>query len=149
MAVTIQNRPPKYLVCVDERPESRVALRLACAKAVVRGGRVEILHVLLPADFQSLNAVADLMREEQRADAEALLQRLSAEAYETYGIMPSVSLRDGQIGEAIVTAATEDYDASMLVLGVAEQGSGRGGLVSWLANQLGARLVIPLLLVPG
>ncbi len=44
-------RTAKYLVCVDSREESRVALRLACMKANARGNSVGIVHVIAPADF--------------------------------------------------------------------------------------------------
>lgn len=142
-------RPSKFLVCVDHREESRVALRLACLKARQRGGMVAILHVVQPADFQTLHAIADKMREERRQEAEALMQSLAAEALAVTGAPPSLILREGSTGDEILGAAMEDPDASMLVIGVAQQSNSRGKLVSWLAGQLANRLLIPLLLVPG
>lgn len=142
-------KPPKYLVCVDEKPESQVALRLACVKAAARGGTINLIHVVPPADFQTLHAVADRMNAERRAEAEALLQRLSAEAFAASGLVPVLILREGAIGEEIIAAALDHHDATMLVLGVGEHSASRGRLTAWLAAQLGSRLLIPLLLVPG
>lgn len=149
MEETVEIKPVKYLVCVDKREESRVALRLAVAKAVARGGAISILHVIPPGDFQSITAIAERMEQERRQEAEALMQQVADDIFAASGIMPSILLREGTIGDEILAAAMEDYDAGMLVLGVAAQNTSRGKLVSWLASQLGGKLFIPLMLVPG
>ncbi len=138
----------KYLVCVDSREESRVALRLACMKAAASGGSVDLLHVITPADFQTLGAIADRMREERRGEGEQLLKNLSEEA-NRYGITPSLLLREGAAGDEILAAAFEDPNINMIVIGIAQHGSGRGTLAAWLAGQLGSKLFVPLLMVPG
>src|SRR5579859_6015614 len=89
------------------------------------------------------------MQEEQRAEAEALMQKLAGEAHDACGVMAEIVLRNGPIGEEIIAAVGEDTDATMLVLGVAENTIGRGTLAAWLASQLGIKLFIPLLMVPG
>jgi len=139
----------KYMVCVDNHEESRVALRLACMKAVARGSRVGMLHVVPPADFQTLGAIADRMREERRREGEQLLAALADEAMANFGIRPHLLLREGSAGDEVLAAALEDPEISMLVIGIAQQGSGRGTLASWLAGQLGHKLLVPLLMVPG
>lgn len=143
-------KAPKYLVCVDTREESRVALRLACMKAVARAGNVSMMHVISPADFQTLGGVAERMREERLKEGEQLLKTLADEANQTYGIRPNIILREGPTGDEIVAAALEDADVIMVVIGIAKEGAtGRGTLASWLAGQLGHKLLIPLLMVPG
>jgi len=139
----------KYLVGVDQRDESRVALRLACMKASARGSQVVMVHVVAPADFQTLGAIADRMREERKREGQLLLSQLAEEAYATYSIKPHTVLREGPTGDEILETALADADVSMIVLGMAEHGSGRGKLAAWLASQLGSKLPIPLLLVPG
>ncbi len=75
-----QDRPADriFLVVVDETEEMRVALRFACRRARNTGGRVALLYVIEPADFQHWQAVGDLMREEARSEGEQLLQKLAA-----------------------------------------------------------------------
>ena len=141
--------PGKYLVCVDDSDVARVALRFASMKAKRRGGIVEVLHVLQPADFQSLSIVADKMREERREEAEALLQQITKEAYDYSGLTPSINLKEGQLGNVIVETALEDPDVNMLVLGASPKGTGHGKLAAWLAEQLGDTLLVPMMLVPG
>ncbi len=142
-------RPVKYLVGVDHREESKAALRLACMKARSRRGAVDIIHVVSPADFQTLGAIADRMREERRAEGEQLLRRLGDEAAAAYGLTPNLILCEGSAGDEIITAALKDQDIIMVVIGIGDQGSGRGTLAAWLAGQLGGKLSIPLLMVPG
>lgn len=142
-------KPAKYLVCVDQRDESHVALRLACMKSRVRNGSVEILHVVPPGEMQALGMIADKMREEQLEEASAFLKRLADKAEENYGVRPQMQLREGAVGDEIVAAAMEDTDLTMIVIGTAPQSAGRGHLSAWLATQLGDKLLIPLLLVPG
>lgn len=140
--------PTKFLVCVDDSEASRVSLRFACIKAKKRGGLVDLLHVVQPADFQSLMGIADRMREEAKQKAEALLEKLSAEARELTGITPTILLREGAIGEEVLKAVVEDHGVNMLVLGVTP-GPTRGKLIAWIASQMGEQLLIPIMLVPG
>ena len=139
----------KYLVGIDQHDESKVALRLACMKANARGSQVIMVHVITPADFQTLGAIADRMREERKREGQQLLSELAEEAYSTYGIRPQTVLREGPTGDEILEAALVDAYVSMIVIGIAEHGTGRGKLASWLATQLGNKLLIPLLMVPG
>ncbi len=143
------NTPAKFLVCVDRTEVSRVALRFACIKAKKRGGLVDVLHIIEPANSESFFSVADKMKEEMRQEAEELMQELCKEAYDISGIMPSILLKEGKIGEQILETAVEDYDANMLVLGVTPGGGKRGKLIAWLSTQMGEALLIPVMLVPG
>lgn len=145
-----QQHPARYLVCVDRRPESKVALRLACLKAKMRACAVDMLHVLPQVDFQSLGSVEERMREEQQQEGNELLQSLAAEAATLYGVAPHALLREGPTGDEILAAVTTDPHINVLVIGIAQQTtSGRGKLASWLAGQLGSKLFIPILMVPG
>ena len=58
-----------FLVVVDETEEMEVALRFACRRARHTGGRVALLYVIEPAEFQHWMAVEDLMREEARVSS--------------------------------------------------------------------------------
>lgn len=139
----------KYLVCVDHREESHAALRLACMKARVRKGSLVMLHVIPPLDFQTLGMIADKMREEQLREGREMLRKLADSIEASFGVRPRQILREGDAGDEIVTYATEDTNITMIVIGTAQQNSGRGSLASWLASQLGTKLLIPLLMVPG
>ena len=68
-----------FLVVVDKSEEHKVALRYAALRAKRTGGRVALLYVIAPTDFQAFGSVENLMREEQRQEAETVLQGLSVE----------------------------------------------------------------------
>lgn len=140
--------PAKYLVCVDTGSEALVALRFACIKAKKRGGQVAVLYVMPNADVRALSSVADKMRAERAAEAETLLGTLREEALRFAGIAIETIVREGSPGDEIIKYVMEDVDTNMLVLGVPQQAK-RGKLMTWLASQLGNKLLIPLMLVPG
>ncbi len=139
----------KFLVGVANDPHSRTAVLFAGLRAKNTGGRVTLLHVLPPPEFQHWVAVGDLMREETREQAEALLQSLGAEVHGRFGIMPEFIVREGTIGEEILKQVEEDLEIDMLVVGAAPASEGRRQLISWLAGQLAGKLNIPLVIVPG
>lgn len=138
----------KFLVCVDKEEESHTALRLAARRAATTNSVLEVLHIIPPADFKGIQSVAERMREEQRAEAEKMMRHICEEVFSISGIMPAIVLREGNPGDEIIAAAMEDVDVTLLVLGVSHSAS-RGKLTSWLAGQLGQKLFVPLLLVPG
>lgn len=139
----------KFLVCVGHDQPSSVAAHFAGLRARNTGGRVALLHVLPPPEFQHWIAVGDLMREETREEAEQLLQRLAAELKERVGITPEFHLREGSIGEEILRQVGEDPEVDLLVVGAAPASERAGKLISWLAGQLAGSLNIPLMIVPG
>lgn len=141
--------PPRFLVCVDQHAESVAALKFACLRAKTRGAIVDLVHVLPPADFQTLGMIADRMSEERRSEGEKLLNRLKNEAEQLYGISPGTLLREGGVGDELLRTATDAGNISIIIIGTAQHTKGRGKLASWLAQQLGQKLFIPLLMVPG
>jgi len=83
-------KPPKFLVCVDQHEESRSALKFACLRGVTRGTIVDIIHVIAPADFQTLGMIADRMQEERRQEGENILKLHADIAKSVYNITPSL-----------------------------------------------------------
>ncbi len=139
----------KFLVCVDDTPECRVALRFACRRAKKTGGGVTLLRVIEPADFQHWVAVGELIQDEAREEAEALLQNLAAEVNEWAELMPELVVREGTKRDQVLAHIEEDPDISILVLGAASGPEGPGPLVSSLASQMAGSLRVPVTIVPG
>jgi len=138
----------KFLVCVDASSPSRVAVHYACKRAKNTDGRVALLHVVPPADFRQWSGVEEMMREERRNEAEALLQELAADVNAWAGILPELMVREGRIGDEILGAVEQDRSIDLLCVG-SNPAEGRGKLVSFLAGHLAGRLSIPLIIVPG
>jgi len=138
-----------FLVVVDESQEMRVALHFACRRALRTGGRVALLYVQEPAEFQHWMAIGDLMREEAREEAESLLQKLSAEVHQWAGTFPIVYLREGSRAEELETLLDEEPTISVLVLGASTESAGPGPLISHLVGKGSAKLRLPVTIVPG
>lgn len=140
--------PAKYLVCVDSKDYSRMALRFACTVAKLNGCLVDLLHVIEPADFQSFGAVADKMREERRQEAEELLQNYAEEAQKYAGITPSIILREGGIEDEVVSAIEEDHSINLVVLGTSPESKRRRKLLPELVEHIGETIPVPVMIVP-
>ncbi len=144
--------PPhgKFLVVVDETPESLVALRFAGLSAARRGGRVVLLMVLEPATFHHWLGVGAIMKEEARAEAMSVMRRLAGEIKDFAGIAPQIVLREGSKAEELAAYIAQDGELTALVLGAGTGAEGPGPLVAALAGrEAGGRFVIPVVIVPG
>lgn len=138
-----------FLVVVDDSEEMSVALRFAARRAEHTGGRVALLHVIEPADFQHWMSVGDLMREEARSEGEQLLQKLAAEVNELTGTLPILFVREGSRRKALMNLIEEEPSISILVLGANVGPRGPGPLVSNLTGKLVGKLRVPVTIVPG
>jgi len=138
-----------FLVVVDESPELRNALRYACRRAKRTGGRVAMLYVMEPPEGQTWGAVVDLMREEARQEAEAVVARYADVAVSLTGQPPAIHIREGKSRDELIKLLNEDKSISVLVLGSASGGEGPGPLVTAFAGKLGNQLRVPLTIVPG
>jgi nucleotide-binding universal stress UspA family protein len=142
--------PPRvFLVVVDETEEMRNALRYASRRAQHTGGRVALLMVIEPAEFQHWLGVGRVMEEEARLEAEQRLQTLAAEVFAQTGRLPVLHIREGKRAEELVKLLQEDPTISLLVLATATGSNNPGPLVTFLLGHLGRRVRIPVVLVPG
>jgi|SRR6185503_6198894 nucleotide-binding universal stress UspA family protein len=138
-----------FLVVVDNSEEMRVALRYACLRAKATGGRVALFTAIEPAESHTWQAVADRMEEEQRAEAEAMMQRFAEEVMKLSGKTPVLYIRPGMGREALLQLIDEEPTISILILAA---GTGRGGpgpLIAALTGKFFPKLTIPLTIVPG
>ncbi len=138
-----------FLVVVDDTEEMRVALRFACGRARNTNGRVALLFVVEPTDFQHWMAVGDLMREEARNEGEQLLQRLAARVNELTGTLPVLYVREGSRREELLKLIDEEPSISILVLGASVDKRGPGPLIEALTGKLVGKLRVPVTMVPG
>lgn len=142
-------RRRKFLVVVDETPESKVALRFAARRAEHTNGLVTLMHVIQPADFQHWMAVERVMREEAYREAEAILHDAAGTVKELTGITPEVVIKEGQKMQQVLELLKEDPDISILVLGSGTGKEGPGPLVALVASEAAQSYPIPVTIVPG
>ncbi len=138
-----------FLVVVDDTEEWHAALHFVCRRALHTGGRVALLHVIEPAEFQHWMSVEEVMREERRQDAERLLQRVAKQVNDETGTMPELHLREGARHEELVGLIEEQPSISILVLGASTSNEGPGPLIQFLTTKAMGRLRIPVTVLPG
>lgn len=138
-----------FLVVLDSTPESAKALRYAARRARRTQGRVALLAVLEPPDFQHWMAVERLLESEERAEAETLLQDAAERARALSGQICALHLREGKRPEQLLALLEEDPDISVLVLGADAGPKGPGPLVRLLIDKMHGRFRTPVTIVPG
>lgn len=137
----------KFLVVADGTPESEIAIHFASLRAKHTNGVVTLLAVLGPPDAAGQwLGVQNIMREEARSEAEAVLHKLAAHVNDYAGIIPELVIREGRIADELHKFIEEDKDIAILVLAASTAKDGPGPLVSLIAA---GGFPIPVTVVPG
>lgn len=138
-----------FLVLVDDSDEWRAALRFACLRARHTGGRVALLKVIETSEFQHWMAIEEVIREEQRQEAEQQLQKIAKEVNALAGSLAVLYVREGSRREELLKLIDEEPSISILVLGANPGPEGPGPLIQYLASKRFGRMRIPVTIVPG
>jgi nucleotide-binding universal stress UspA family protein len=138
-----------FLVVVDDSPERAVALRYACLRAAKSGGRVALLRVVEPVEQVEWAGIGNLMQQERREEAEALLSGLAQQVRDITGGLPMLIIREGRVADELLALLDEDPRISILVLATATGTKGPGPLITALTGRLAHRLSVPMTIVPG
>jgi len=146
MSEPSRETPRKFLVVVDRTAECKVAVRFAARRAQHTAGRVTLLCVAQPADFQQWRGVEKIMQDEARQEAESQIYAAAKVVNELSGIVSELVIADGRPNEALVNLIRADKDISILVLAAGTAKEGPGPLVSMFATGVQA---IPVTIVPG
>lgn len=148
MSEVSATRPRKFVVVVDKTAECRVALRFATRRAQHTGGRVTLVCLSQPEEFQQWRGVAEIMKDEARAEAEHLIYEAAKAVNELSGIRPELVILEGPAPDCIAEFLKSDRDLSILVLAASAAREGPGLLVSTFVGRAGGN-PIPITIVPG
>lgn len=141
--------PHVFLVLVDETEDMKAALRYACRRAASIGGTVALLATIKPPEFQHWLGVGQLMEEEHRAEAEAVLLKYAGQVLAISGRRPSLYLKEGRPLDGLLELVNEDPSISFIVLGTAPGRPTPNPLFSRFLALMDQGLRIPITLVPG
>jgi len=140
---------PKFLVVVDETPESDRALYFAARRCARVGARVVLTMINPPNEFENWLGVGDVMRQEAEEKAKDILDRAAARARAVAGVEPEIIIREGQRSDEILKLIEEDRDIALLVLAAGPDAEGPGPLVSTLVGKAASTFPIPIAVIPG
>lgn len=141
----------KFLVIADGSEESRTAAYFAARRAHHSGGKVVVLSVVEPADFEHWIGVGETMRREATASAEEALESLAEDVEAITGGRPEVLMREGEMLKVLREVVESDIGVSLLVLAAGINDDTPGPLVSALIRGKGLfnNRAIPVTIVPG
>ncbi len=141
--------PRIFLVVVDDSEEMHKALLFASLRAKSTGGKVAMLYVQQPADFQHWLGVGEIMREEAREEGEALMQELASEAHRLSDSFPIVHIREGDTGEELFALLKEESSISVVVLAANPDSHGSDPIISSITGKRKSEMRVPFTIVPG
>ena len=142
----------KLLVVVDETPEVESALFFAAHRIRRTGGKLLLLYVIEPQDFQHWMGVRDIQRQEGVNTASAIFRLFRRKL--TQAGFPDIPveevIREGTKPEEILGLIEADEDIGILILGASTDAGGPGPLVTSLAaGKYIGTFPIPITIVPG
>ena len=142
----------KFVVVVDETPEVESALAYAAHRVKRTGGKLVLLYVIEPQDFQHWLGVREAQRQEEATKAAAIFRlfrrKLITDGFD--GIPVEEVIREGDKPAEILRLVEEDEDIGILVLGASTDPRGPGPLVSSRAGgRFAGTFPIPITVVPG
>ncbi len=138
-----------FLCVVDESDEFPTTLRYACARAKSTDGRIALLYIVQPAEFQHWLGVGDLMKQENREEAEEMCHVLADVVQRRIGKIPVIYIREGKPHEVLLELIREEHDLSVLVLGASSTGDGPGPIIQHVVNNMAGAFSLPITIVPG
>lgn len=142
----------KYLVVVDDTTEVENALFFAAYRIRRTSGKLLLLFVIEPQEFQHWVGVREVQRQEAYTKAAAVFRlfrrKLAQAGFDQ--IMVEEVIREGEKPQQIVKLIEEDDDIGILILGASTDTRGPGPLVSSLAvGRYAGTFPIPIVIVPG
>jgi nucleotide-binding universal stress UspA family protein len=120
----------KFLVVVDETPESDRAVTFAAHRVRRTGGTVVLLAVIETAEFQQFLGVEEVMRAEARQEAERLLETRVSRISAIGNIRTETVVAEGPLVAAVEKAIASDAGIGILVLAAANSKDAPGSLVT-------------------
>lgn len=140
----------KFLVVIDDTPESDRAVTFAAYRVRRTGGTVVLLTVIEPIESQQWLGVDDVLRAEARDRAEDLIDRRIARIGKVGAVRTETVIREGRAPEVIDQLLIDDPAIAVLVLGASKSGDGPGPLVTAFVNRTaGGALPVIVTIVPA
>jgi nucleotide-binding universal stress UspA family protein len=135
------------IVCIDSSNASEVTLRFACHKAKKNNFALQILSVM-EASHKNLLFGSKAIEDEKRNDMEESIKKLVDKICAEAGIIPSISIREGDIVREITHEIKSNPNCAMLILGKSDNALSDNTVLPRIAKRIGNKIHIPVLIVP-
>jgi nucleotide-binding universal stress UspA family protein len=138
---------PIIIACIDTSNASSKALRYACLKAKKMNFAVMILAVM-EVSHKNLMFGSRIIAQDKRQQLEKNLKKITDEIYQEIGIMPKISIREGEIMTEIVREIKSTPTCAMLVLGKSQNSLSDNTVLPKVAQKVGNKIKVPVTIVP-
>jgi|GEM_PF-928985 nucleotide-binding universal stress UspA family protein len=145
--MTIENSLPTIIVCIDTANASIAALRYACYKAKKSGLAVRILAVM-EASHKNLIFGSKAIANEKRQLLEKYLNKLIEEVQKETAILPTVSVREGEITTEIIHEIKATPNCTILVFGKSHNSLSDNTVLPKIVKKIGNKINVPVTIVP-
>ena len=143
-----EEQQPHFLCVVDNTVECRNVIYFAARRTARTGGRLALLYIMEPAEFQHWMSVEEKMREELAKKRRASCSNTRRRSRNGPTKCPPY-LREGKPSETIPALIEEEPRISILVLGAGIDKKGPGPLVSSIGGKMSGKFPIPITIVPA
>lgn len=138
---------PTIVVCLDTTSASDITLHYACLQAKKLGFAVQILAVI-ESSYKGLLFASKTVGKERRTIVERKLKKAIDNVYKETGIMPSVSIREGDITREIINEIKSMPNCAMLFLGKSYNSLSDNTVLPKLSSKIGSKIRVPVVIIP-
>ena len=139
------------LVIADNSEEMIIALEYACARSKKTGRKIIIATFIQPLDVLTTKGVTEIMKEEARDEAEAILKKAASFVKGRTGDLPALSIREGETISELKKLIDEEKTINVLVLAASTDSNSKnpGPIITSLVTNEITNLRVPIMIVPG
>jgi len=139
------------LVIADNSEEMTIALEYACARSKKTGRKIIIATFIEPLDVLTTKGVTEIMKEEARDEAEAILKKAASFVKDRTGDLPALSIREGETISELKKLIDEEKTINVLVLAASTDSNSKnpGPIITSLVTNEITNLRVPIMIVPG
>lgn len=138
---------PTIIVCIDATNASEITLRYACYKAKLTGFKVQLLAVI-ENSHKNLLFGGKAIGNEKRQELEKYLNKITEETFKETGIMPAITIREGDIVTEIIREIKSSSNCAMLIFGKSNNSLSDNTVLPKIAKKIGDRIHVPITIVP-
>ena len=139
------------LVIADNSEEMKIALEYACARSKKTGRKIIIATFIEPLAVLTTKGVTEIMKEEARDEAEAILKKAASFVKDRTGDLPALSIREGETISELKKLIDEEKTINVLVLAASTDSNSKnpGPIITSLVTNEITNLRVPIMIVPG
>ncbi|MFT6105926.1 MAG: nucleotide-binding universal stress UspA family protein [Rickettsiales bacterium] len=135
---------PSILVCLDVARNTDTSLRYVLNLVKKFDFSIQILVVIEPS--QSMLFVSKAIGKCRRDEVETRLQKMIDSVFSETGIIPVISIREGEVSREVLKEVKENPNYAMMVFG--KSGKQVENVLAKLSSQIGSKIKFPVLIVP-